>query len=689
MEPAPAPGRPDDLPTIVGPIFDRAPDMVILLSHSGSVLEVNRSALDFTGWTRNAVVGRPLWAIATYAETRERLRDAVERAAAGHEVRTRERIRDRAGRERIVDIELNAVVGGDEAAALLVLVARDVTEAEHALQELLDSREKYAGIVNISADAIISIDDHYRITDFNHGAEKIFGYSRTEVLGRSLEILIPHRFRTAHVSHVRSFGNAPERARRMGERREISALRKGGQEFPADASISKQVVDGGRFYTVVLRDITRQKRVEWSQRFLARAGSLLASSLDVTTTLESIARLAADDAIADCCVIFDASDGAVIRRAAIASRDPRCESILEQFRGESLAPGSSHPAARVIATGDPVRITKPSDLPVDDGGRDLELMHRLGVTSAILVPLVARGRIGGAIGLYLRSGERSYGPEDLALASELAVSSALAVDNARLYEAARRAVRARDEILAVVSHDLGNPLAAARIGTTVLGRTLAGRADTAEAAEQLRGVRKSIDQMDHLIRDLMDVERIEAGPLVLGAKPVRPSTVVASVIEMFNGIAAARPVALRSRVPAHSPTVRADRERLVQALSNLVGNAVKFTQPGGTIEIIVEPVEGEVQFSVCDDGPGIDPSHLDHIFDRFWRDARGERGPRGGLGLGLAIVKGIVAAHGGRVWADSEPGKGTRVHFTVPIAGSSPGRAATVRSSPTAEEDIA
>jgi PAS domain S-box-containing protein len=571
----------------------------------------------------------------------------------------------------LLEISLSRVTLLDTTTGLLVLVARDVTEAAAAHHDLVASREKYFGIVNIAADAIISIDENYRITDFNRGAEQIFGYAAAEMTGCSLDVLIPHRFRSVHIQHVRVFGRSPGNARRMGERSEISALRKGGEEFAAEASISKQVVDGRPFYTVVLRDTTNQKRAERSQRLLARAGSLLASSLDVSTTLESIAQLAANDAMADCCVIFDASEDHVVRRAALASTSVGFSRMLEKHRGESLSLESVHPVSRVLNSGRPLLIADTRELLGANGNdRDLGLMRELDVKSTVIVPLLARGRTSGAIALYRTSADRVFGEADMALAEELAAVSALAVDNARLYESARRAIRARDDILAVVSHDLGNPLAAVRIGTTVLERELDDLHLPATILEHLRGVRMSVDQMDRLIRDLMDVERMDtAGPLALGAKPVRAATVISSVMEMFNVIAAAKQVSLHSRVPVSVPAVRADRDRLVQALSNLVGNAIKYTQPHGAVEIAVESVDHSLLFSVTDDGPGIDPTDLEHVFDRFWRASRGERGATGGLGLGLAIVKGIIEAHGGRVWAESELGAGTRIRFTVPLSG--------------------
>jgi len=677
-----------------GSVFASTQEFVIVLSFDGAVVGMNRPTLTFTGWRREEVIGRALWSLEAMCAPNDELREAVGRAAAGQEVSLRQRWLNREERERSIDLVLTPVTGEAGSGGSLVVVGRDVTEAASALRELVDEREKYSGIVNISADAIISVDDTYQITDFNQGAEQVFGYSADEVRGRSLDILIPRRVRAAHLEHVRAFGRSKIEAKRMGERSEIAAVRKSGEEFPADASISKQVVGGTRYYTVVLRDITAQKRAEWSQRFLARAGSMLASSLDVATTLNSVAQLAADSVVADCCVIFDAMEAGVVRRVAVASADARRSAVLEQSRGESLAAGSSHPAVRVVATGRPILTEDTTELlsAQSEDDPDLALMRQLGVRSAIVVPMMARGRTGGAIGLY-RVADQAFDGDDVALALDLAVRSALAVDNARLYESARRAIRARDEILAVVSHDLGNPVAAVRIGTTVLARAIVGLELPPAVIEHLGGIRKSVDQMDRLIRDLMDVERIESGRFAIGPTAVRPEAVVSSVIEMFNALASARPVALRSRVPANLPPLRADRERLVQALSNLVGNAIKFTQPGGTIEIVVEPAGDAVLVSVCDDGPGIDESHIEHIFDRFWQAAaRREHGPGGGLGLGLAIVKGIIEAHGGRIWAESQPGEGTQIRFTLPYGGPVGSRTddeSRVRTSPTPEGDIA
>lgn len=145
-----------------------------------------------------------------------------------------------------------------------------------------------AGIVTISADAIICIDEAHRITFFNEGAEAIFGYSTEEIVGRPLELLIPQRFQDAHPAHIRGFAASRVRARRMGERGQISGIRKNGEEFPAEAAISQLGEDGAKVYSVVLRDVTERKRAEEIQRVLAHAGETLASSLGPEDTLSNI-----------------------------------------------------------------------------------------------------------------------------------------------------------------------------------------------------------------------------------------------------------------------------------------------------------------------------------------------------------------------------------------------------------------
>lgn len=236
--------------------------------------------------------------------------------------------------------------------------------------------------------------------------------------------------------------------------------------------------------------------------------------------------------------------------------------------------------------------------------------------------------------------------------------------------AAEAAVNARDEVLRIVAHDIGNSLSAVKIHTMVLERTLP--ADGVEARKRTEAIRHLTQQMDRLRQDLLDVAAIEAGRLSFEPGETALHQVVDDVLGTVAGMAAEKALAMESTVADDLPAVWADRERLHQVLGNLVGNAVKFTPAEGRVRVSAcvrdaEDGEGgrEVRVRVEDTGPGIPAEHLPHVFDRFWQ-ARSTR--RAGAGLGLAIARGVVEAHGGRIWAASEPGRGTTFEFTLPVA---------------------
>ncbi|HEX6006716.1 MAG TPA: ATP-binding protein [Burkholderiales bacterium] len=534
--------------------------------------------------------------------------------------------------------------------------------------DLASAEATFSAIVNIASEAIITTDESLRILNFNKGAEDIFGYQAGDIVGRFLNELIPARFHSTHDQHVRNFARSGVPARRMGERRQISGLRKNGEEFPAEASISQLQIGDHKLFTVVLRDITDRRRRELMQTLLAQAGELLAGSLEIDVTLNSVARLIVPH-VADWCVVYVCQDDGSLVREAIAHRDPTIERRLHETSLGRNVSNAAHPVLQVIKTGETVVIgdmTHEEFLAMSETPEHAQALQDIGARCAIIVPMIARHETRGAIALFTGGERRPFDDDDVALAEDLAHRSALALDNARLYRKAQSAIAARDDVLAIVSHDLGNPLSAIRIGTTLLLSGLSEEEKQEGGWKHIVGIRNSAEQMERLIRDLLEVKRIEAGQLSVERDKLSVAPLVSEALELLANIAQGKDVQLRAQIPESMPAVYADRERILQTFSNLVGNAVKFTPAGGAVTISAKAREDDVVLTVSDTGAGIAPEDLRHVFDRYWQ-AKARRRGRQGIGLGLVIVKGIVEAHGGRVWAESELGKGSRFSFSLPV----------------------
>jgi PAS domain S-box-containing protein len=236
-----------------------------------------------------------------------------------------------------------------------------------------------------------------------------------------------------------------------------------------------------------------------------------------------------------------------------------------------------------------------------------------------------------------------------------------------LEEGLRRAVRARDDVLAVVAHDLRNPLHAAQLAAAnmVALRSVNGESSGRAMARAAEVVRRSIDRCNGLIQDLLDVTQVEAGMLVVEPHPVSPADLSREALEMLRGAADMDAITLELEMREPLSPIQADGARILQVLSNLIGNALKFTPRGGRVRVVAQEQGNFILFSVSDNGAGIPDGELPHVFDRFWQ---GKRSDRRGAGLGLPIAKGLIEAHGGRIWVESRVGVGSTFYFTLPVA---------------------
>jgi signal transduction histidine kinase len=287
----------------------------------------------------------------------------------------------------------------------------------------------------------------------------------------------------------------------------------------------------------------------------------------------------------------------------------------------------------------------------------IEGLRKMNPQAALFLPLVARGHLAGVLSLFRSN--RGFDADELTFAEDLARLAALALENSLLLDTVRAALRSREEIVSVVSHDLRNPVAAVKMLSRAALRDLGSDSRT----ENILLIAKAAEQMDALIRDLLDVNRLDAGKLTIHAEPLDPSDLLNGSLQTLLPLVEEKSIELDLQLEPGLPRVMADSERVQQTISNLIGNAIKFTPTGGKIIVRTRSTGGELIVSVIDNGAGIPAEQLPKVFDRYWQSARTDRE---GAGLGLAIAKGIVEGHGGRIWIESTRGEGTTASFTLP-----------------------
>lgn len=397
------------------------------------------------------------------------------------------------------------------------------------------------------------------------------------------------------------------------------------------------------------------EREERRAAFVANAGQELTASLDYDQTIARLARLIVPN-IADAAVVDIADANSLLRRAAVAHRDPASEERLAARVGQ-VSEQVPEAVVRVMQDREVKIIGAAAPLTDYFDGSDAG-----GSRSMMAVPLVSRGQTLGVSVMAAPEG-RVFTREDAQLAEELARHASLAIDNARLYLESQQAVHAREEVLAIVSHDLRNPLNAIMLGSSLmqLSENL-----TAEDRDQVEVIGVSARRMRALIEDLLDVTRLEGGKqLPIDPAPTDVESLFREAYELFKAQAASSGVTFHYSIADDVPRVYADRHRVMQVVSNLIGNAMKFTPAGGMISYRADRRdEGQVLVTVADTGPGIPNENIDKIFNPYWQ---AKRTARLGAGLGLPIAKGIVESHGGTIWVESEPGAGTKFFFTLRV----------------------
>ena len=407
-------------------------------------------------------------------------------------------------------------------------------------------------------------------------------------------------------------------------------------------------------------------------RFLADASKVLSSSLDFQETMEAVSKLAVPH-MATWCAIHVVDDG-VITQIALAHEDKYKLKFVKKFNALELPTLSdSFGVAQVLKKKKSYLIPLVSDEILQQSisnPEKLHLAHELHMTSVMLVPLFVNAIAIGVISYVSDSQKRLYSTDDVLMAEELASRAGLAIENAFLYREAKQEIQKRrkmekqkDEFLRIAGHELKTPVTSIKAYTQVLLYASQKRGET-EPLKQLRKLDAQIDKLTHLIGDLFDATKIEAGKMVLNVDEFSFDTLVEEVVEEIQFTSTSHTIHIEGKT---GRTLIADRERTSQVIINLITNAIKYSLHADKVSIKLENNVDHVQFSITDFGIGIPSSKKEKIFERFYRVSGDKPSSFPGLGLGLYISSEIVHRQGGKIWFESKEGKGTTFYFTLPI----------------------
>jgi signal transduction histidine kinase len=533
---------------------------------------------------------------------------------------------------------------------------------ERRASELERSEQRFLDIVEHTADAIIVVDDKGIIRFANPVAKSMFADLRAELVGTDFGFPLV-----------------------SGETTELDLLSRGAPRS-VEMRVMKSEWDGVPALIASLRDITDRKHAEENARrlireqtrreaaessaqtlrFLADATTRLSSSLDYATTLSALAHLCVGR-IADWAVVYDVDASGVPHRLAVAHCEPEKEQLAQEFQTIPIDTRTSHPVLEVLRTGEPkvVHGISENDLEaMTSDSRERDVARALGVSSFLIVPLIARRHAVGAIALVAATPDRRFSDDDVTLATDIAGRAALAVDNARLYRDAQRANKSRSDFLAIVSHDLRTPLNAIIGYADLLGEGIPV-ALPPENRTSVGRIRTAAKHLVYLLDELLAFARVDGGSEKLHIAPCDVRAVARETAALMEPMAQERGLTFRLLLPEAPVEVETDADKLRQVLLNLAGNAVKYTARGGVELEVRAPPADHVLILVRDTGAGIAPEHLEQIFEPFWQVDQTQRMQGGGTGLGLSVVRRMLDFLGGTIQVESVLGEGST--FTVQL----------------------
>lgn len=408
--------------------------------------------------------------------------------------------------------------------------------------------------------------------------------------------------------------------------------------------------------------------IENNLRYLAEASKILSSSLDYQTTLNSIAQLAVPQ-IADWCSVVMLDKTGNLEQVAIAHKDPKkikwAKKLRETQKTDMNAPTG---APNVIRTGKseiyPL-ITDEMLVAMAKNKEELAVARSIGFTSAMVVPIFPQKKSVGAITFVTTETRRHYSPTDLLIAEELGNRASVAIENAQLYKGSQDAITLRDDFISVASHELRTPITSIKMFTHVLKRQAKQLGDE-KAIKNLVKMDKQLNKLTDLIYDLLNVSKIQAGKIVFEAKKFDFDALMKEVTDVIGQSMTKHSIILEGKT---DKKIFGDEDRIGQALNNLISNAIKYSPKAHKIIIKLSSDITTVRVSVQDFGIGMAKQHHEKIFQRFYRVTDEKDNTFPGLGIGLYITNEIITRHGGKLWVESQRGKGSTFSFSLPVDG--------------------
>lgn len=593
-------------------------DAIISKTLDGVITSWNRAAEEMYGYTAAEAVGKSVEMLVPPDRVTqvEAILDRIRKGESVANLETERVTKD--GRTIQASISVAPVLAPSGQIIGASTIARDITHQKAVQEKLRADEEQTRLIIETASDAFISMDDHGRITDWNRRAEQMFGWRRSDAVGRTLsQVIIPERYRSAHEEGLRRFLETGE-GRVVDHRIQIEAVRRDGAEIAIELAIWAIRRRGGYSFNAFLTDISERKRAEQKIRASeAFKGAILSS-------------------IAEGVIVTDAADRVVLVNPAM---EELAGWSLEEVRGRPMT--DVYPA--VDQRGEPVTSEHP---------RLAELFHETDgklVSRGYAISLLDRDEVAIPVAWTVATIRDGSGNPQGRVAVLRDVSEEREVD------------QLKSSLVSVVSHELRTPLTMIQGFSELLLDREVGREQSVEALTQIH---TSAQRLARLIDDLLSVSRIDSGSIGLDLDAVD----VVELVDRVTADFAASGRELIIKADRDLPLVTADPDKTQQILTNLVSNAVKYSENGTPISLQIRHARDEVQVAVSDRGIGLSPDEQAQLFQKFFRADNSDVRNRPGTGLGLYITKNLVELQGGRICVTSERGRGSTFSFTMPVA---------------------